>query len=318
MTPTTWLWIAFAVGILFVFAMDLGVLNRKAHTLTVKEAAGWSILWVTLALAFGAGVWLTRGRTSGIQFLSGYLIELSLSVDNVFLFCVIFTYFKIPAQYQHRVLYWGIISAVVMRGIMIFAGGKLLEHFHWLEYVFGAFLIYTGWRMYRTRNEDPDIGDSRILQWLRGRFPITQELHGQHFFAVINGVRHATPLLLVLALVEVTDVMFALDSIPAIFGITQDEFIVFTSNILAILGLRSMYFLLSGVMGMFHYLNVGLAFILAFVGVKMLLKIWGIEIGIETSLGIILGILTVAIVASVIKARRDAAMQPVNSSQIPS
>jgi tellurite resistance protein TerC len=298
------------VGIFFVFALDLGLLNRKAHTLTLKEAAGWSILWVTLALAFGAGVWYFRGRESGIQFLSGYLIELSLSVDNVFLFCVIFTYFKIPPQYQHRVLYWGIISAVIMRGIMIYAGAALLKQFHWLEYVFGAFLLYTGWKMFRSRHDDPDVGNSAILRWLRGRFPITQELHGQNFFVVLNGVRHATPLLLVLALVEITDVMFALDSIPAIFGITQDSFIVFTSNILAILGLRSMYFLLSGVIGMFHYLSVGLAFILGFVGVKMLLGIWHIDIPIENSLGVIIGILTVAIIASIVKARRERALQP--------
>ncbi len=305
MTPTALLWTAFIVGILFVFALDLGVLNRKAHTLTVKEAAGWSALWVALALAFGAGVWHFRGHADGMKFLSGYIIELSLSVDNVFLFCVIFTYFKIPALYQHRVLYWGIISAVVLRGIMICAGGALLEQFHWVEYIFGAFLIYTGYRMFRSRNDDPDIANSRILRWLRGHFPITQELHGQHFFAIVNGVRHATPLLLVLAMVEATDVIFALDSIPAIFGITQDEFIVFTSNILAILGLRSMYFLLSGVMGMFRYLPVGLAFILAFVGTKMLLKIWHIDVSIGLSLTIILGTLGVAVIASLAAAKRD-------------
>ena len=306
MTSTIWLWTVFIVGILFVFALDLGVLNRKAHSLTVKEAAGWSALWVALALAFGAGVWHFRGHADGMKFLSGYVIELSLSVDNVFLFCVIFTYFKIPAQYQHRVLYWGIISAVILRGIMIFAGGALLERFHWVEYIFGAFLIYTGYKMFRARNDDPDISTSPILRWLRGRFPITQELHGQHFFALVNGVRHATPLLLVLAMVEATDVVFALDSIPAIFGITHDEFIVFTSNILAILGLRSMYFLLSGVMGMFHYLSVGLSFILAFVGTKMLLKIWHVDVSIGLSLSIILGILVVAVVASIVKAKRDA------------
>ncbi len=310
MSSTNLLWIAFTVGILFVFALDLGVLNRKSHVLSIKEAAIWSVVWVVLALAFGAGVWYYKGQLAGMQFLSGYIIELSLSVDNVFLFVIIFSYFQIPAQYQHRVLYWGIISAVILRGIMIFAGGALLDRFHWVEYIFGAFLVYTGYRMYRSHNTTPDIANNVLLKWLRGRLPITDELHGQHFFATLNGIRHATPLLLVLILVEATDVVFALDSIPAIFGITRDRFIVFTSNILAILGLRSMYFLLSGVVEKFYYLSTGLAFILAFVGSKMLLKIWKIDVSIGISLGVIVGVLAVAVIASVIKAKNDVKPEP--------
>jgi tellurite resistance protein TerC len=301
----TALWAAFIVGIVILLALDMGVLHRKAHTMKFREAVIWSIVWVTLAMAFAAGVFYTKGRIKGMEFLAGYVIELSLSVDNVFLFIVIFKYFSVPAKYQHRILFWGILSAVVLRGVMILAGTALIKQFHWITYVFGAFLLFTAWKMFQHREETPDVGHSPVLLWLRRHIRLTQTIEGQNFLTRIDGKLYATPLFLVLALVETTDVLFALDSIPAIFGITDDGFIIFTSNILAILGLRSLYFLISGVMELFHYLSTGLSFVLGFVGLKMLLKAVHVDIPIGNSLFIIAMILTVSIVASLIKTRMD-------------
>ncbi|HZO87180.1 MAG TPA: TerC family protein [Chthonomonadaceae bacterium] len=301
----TILWIAFAVTILFFLALDLGVLHRQAHTVTLREAGLWSALWAGLAMAFAGGVFLFRGHTAGLQFLTGYVIELSLSVDNVFLFAVIFTYFQVPARYQHRVLSWGVFSAVVMRGIMIAAGAALFRQFAWIIYVFGAFLILTGIKLFLRRNERADISKNPLIRWLQRALPFTERYDGQKFFTQIDGVRYSTPLLLVLTLVESTDLLFALDSIPAVFAVTRDPFIVFTSNIFAILGLRSLYFLLAGIMGLFRYLSVGLSAILVFVGVKMLASAWGLHIPIEVSLPVIAGILALSIGASLLTAHRE-------------
>lgn len=299
------LWTGFILGIGFLLALDMGVLNRKAHAPSLREAATWSAVWVSLAMLFAAGVFHQKGSGLGMQFLTGYIVELSLSADNVFLFAIIFKYFRVPVKYQHRVLFWGILSAIAMRGIMILAGIKLIEQFHWMIYVLGGFLVYTGVRMFVHRNEEPDISQNRLLDWLRARIRLTDKFDGQNFLTVIDGKRYATPLFLVLIMIELTDLIFALDSIPAIIGITQNSFVVFTSNILAILGLRSLYFLLARVMDMFHYLSVGLSVILAFVGTKMLVSAWHIKIPIHYSLATIAAILMVSVVASLIRARRE-------------
>ena len=292
------LWIVFSIGFLLVFALDMGILNRKPHTPTLREAAIWSGVWLSLALAFAAGIFYEKGHTAGMQFLGGYVVELSLSADNVFLFAVIFKYFRTPPQIQHRALAWGIFSAIILRGVMIAAGAALISRFHWVEYVFGAFLVFTGIKMFLSRNETPDVSENRLLILAKQHLPVLDHYEGSQFFAVKNGKRTATLLFLVLLMIESTDVIFALDSIPAIFGITKDPFIVFTSNILAILGLRSLYFLLAGVMDKFHYLETGLAFVLAFVGVKMLAVAADVHIGLAGSLGVILGILIVSVIAS--------------------
>lgn len=300
------LWVGFTLGIAFLLALDMGVLHRKARALSFREAATWSAIWVSLAMVFAVGVFYHRGRVSGMEFLAGYIIELSLSVDNVFLFIVIFRYFGVPLRYQHRVLFWGILSAILLRGAMIVAGAALIHRFHWVTYLFGAFLIFTGWKMFQSREEAPDVGHSPVLRWLRRHLRITSTIESQSFFTRIDGRLYATPLFLVLALVETTDVLFALDSIPAIFGITRDPFIVFTSNILAILGLRSLYFLLSGVLELFQYLSTGLAFVLGFVGIKMLLTYWEIKIPIGISLGVVGLILGLSVFFSILRSRQEA------------
>ena len=295
------MWVGFGVLVVTVLAIDLGLFNRKAHVPTFREAALWSLVWVSLAVLFGAWVFISDGFELGIQFASGYLVELSLSVDNVFLFAVIFGHFGIERRYQHRLLFWGIIGAVVMRGIMIAAGTALINRFNWIVVLFGVFLIWTGIRMLMHRNRKADVGDMAVLRLLRRYFKITDTYDGQKFFTKINGVRHATPLFVVLVLVELTDLMFAIDSIPAVLAISRDPFIVFTSNVFAILGLRSFYFLLAGVMELFEYLTVGLAGVLVFVGIKML-GIWHIPT--IWSLAVIVLLLGSAVGASLIKARR--------------
>jgi len=296
----TLLWIGFATGILILLALDLGVFHRKAHAVPLREAATWSLVWFTLAMLFAGGVFYFRGVVSGMEFLTGYLIELSLSVDNVFLFAVIFTYFQVPPAYQHRVLFWGILSAIVLRGIMIAVGAALIARFHWIIYLFGGFLILTGVKMFLHRNRETDPGENALIRLLKRVVPLTDQYHGQRFFIRIDSRLLATPLFLVLSLVEFTDLMFAVDSIPAIFAVTRDPFIVFTSNVLAILGLRSLYFLLAGVMDRFQYLKVGLSAILVFVGFKML----GIvKIPILASLLVVVSILTISILASLWKTR---------------
>lgn len=296
----TILWIAFVGAVVPLLALDLGVFHRKAHVVRFKEALVWSVVWITLAMAFAGGVFYYRGTEDGINFLTGYIVEKSLSVDNVFLFAVIFTYFAVPPIYQHRVLFWGVMGAVVMRAIMITGGAALIKQYGWIVLIFGVFLIFTGIKMFLQREEEPDPSKSPLLGFLRRRMRVTNHYDGQKFFTHIDGKRYATPLFLTLVFVEFTDLIFAVDSIPAIFSITTDPFIVFTSNIFAILGLRALYFLLAGVMDLFRFLKVGLSVILVFVGVKMLIGHMGIVIHPGVSLGIITCILAASISASLL------------------
>jgi tellurite resistance protein TerC len=274
-----WLpWAGFAVFILFMLSLDLGLFNRKAHSVTYREASIWSAVWVSLALIFAAGVFYFYGRQSGTEFLTGYLIELSLSVDNLFVFLLLFSYFKVPGKFQHRVLFWGVLGALVMRMTMIFLGTELINRFEWIIYIFGAFLVYTGIKMFGQDEMAVDPEQNPIVRFIvNSRFvPISREYDEDKFFTTTStGARTGTLLFLVLIIVEVTDLVFAVDSIPAIFGITRDPFIIYTSNVFAILGLRSMYFLLAGVVEKFHYLKLGLAIVLTFIGVKMLLPLLG-------------------------------------------
>jgi tellurite resistance protein TerC len=263
------LWVGFTAVILTLLALDLFVFHRKAHTVSLKEAGLWTIGWVSLALLFNAFIYAWAGTDAGLEFTAGYLVELALSVDNMFVFALIFGMFAVPSAYQHRVLFWGILGALVMRFIFILTGAALLETFHWIIYVFGAFLIFTGIKILRQKEHTMDLEHNLVLRTFRRFVPMTSEYHGQRFTIVQAGKRLATPLLAVLVLVEATDLVFALDSVPAIFAITDDPFIVYTSNVAAILGLRSLYFLLAGIMDRFHYLKVGLGAVLVFVGIKM-------------------------------------------------
>lgn len=276
MTPVEyplWVWLFFFSVVLVALFVDIGIVNRHSHAPTRKETIGWSIVWVSLALAFNAFVFWQFGLAKAKLFFTGYLIELSLSVDNLFIFLLIFTYFKVPKKYQHRVLFWGIIGALVMRMIMIFAGAELVERFHWIIYVFGAFLVYTGLNMFRDTDDNFEPHESAIVKFVTKYVRISKHYDGEKFIVVKDGVRSGTLLLLVLITVEFTDLIFAVDSIPAIFGITTDRFIVYTSNIFAILGLRTFFFLLADLADRFHYLKIGLAFVLTFIGVKMLLPL---------------------------------------------
>jgi tellurite resistance protein TerC len=285
-----------------MLALDLGVLNRKAHAVTYREAATWSAVWVTLALIFAAIVFWKTDRQTGLEFLTGYVIELSLSVDNLFVFLLIFSYFKVPAKYQHRVLFWGVMGALIMRMTMIAIGATLVKEFHWVLYIFGAFLIYTGFKMLRQDEAHANPEDNPLVRFTTRLIPITRHYEGEKFFTVVNGKKMGTLLLLVLVIVEVSDLVFAVDSIPAIFGITTNPFIVYTSNVFAILGLRSLYFLLAGVVEKFHYLKMGLAIVLMFVGVKMLSEGYIIEhLGLskETIIAVSLGFVFVVLLSSV-------------------
>lgn len=268
-----WVWLFFFGIVLVALFVDIGIVNRKAHAPTRRETFVWSAVWVSLALAFNAFVFWQFGLTHAQLFLTGYLIELSLSVDNLFVFLLIFGFFKVPRKYQHRVLFWGIMGALVMRMIMIFAGAELVERFHWIIYVFGAFLVYTGLHMFKDQDEHFEPHESALVKFATRFIRISRHYDGEKFFVVKDGVRTGTLLLLVLITVEVTDLVFAVDSIPAIFGITTDRFIVYTSNIFAILGLRTFFFLLADLADRFHFLKFGLAFILTFIGVKMLLPL---------------------------------------------
>lgn len=312
MGDSLWLWVGFNAFVLAMLAIDLGVFNRKAHTPSFKEAAGWTVVWVTLAAVFAGMLFFWQGTQKTLEFTTGYLIEYSLSVDNIFVFVLLFTYFKVPSQYQHRVLFWGILGALIMRGTMIVIGAALLERFEWIIWIFGAFLIFTGIRMaFQDEKEEVDAEGNPLVRLL-GRFmPITDKYHGQKFTVREAGKLVATPLLVVLLIVESTDLIFAVDSIPAIFAVTRDPFIVYTSNVFAILGLRSLYFLLAGVVDKFYYLRYALAIILTFVGVKMLTPaVTGLfmdheyHIPIYLSLGVIIGTLGIAVIASWIRARR--------------
>ncbi|HNP85976.1 MAG: TerC family protein [Chloroflexi bacterium SZAS-1] len=316
-----WMWIGFNLFVLAMLALDLGVFHRHAHTVSVKEATIWSVVWISLALVFNAGIyffWQQLVPTSAysnsdaaLSFFTGYLIEKSLSVDNIFVFVLIFSYFSVPPQYQHRILFWGIIGALLMRAALILVGATLIKEFHWIIWVFGAFLIFTGIKMAFHKNEELHPEQNPLIKLFRRLMPVTNTYEGSRFFVRQAGKLMATPLFLVLLMIESTDLIFAVDSIPAIFAVTQEPFIVYTSNVFAILGLRSLYFLLAGVMDKFYYLKLGLSVVLTFVGVKMLMPdlsalLTGISYKIPTlvSLGVVAGILIVAVIASLLRARR--------------
>jgi tellurite resistance protein TerC len=296
-------WVAFNAFVITMLALDLGVFHRKAHVVGMKEALGWSAVWIAMALVFNVWVWFQLGPQKGTEFLTGYLIEKSLSVDNVFVFAVLFTFFGIPAQYQHRVLFWGIFGALVMRAVMIFAGAALIQNFTWVIYVFAALLIFTGIKMVTGKHEAIDPEKNIALKLLRRFMPVSKEFHGQKFFIRNNGVLTATPLFAVLICIEMTDLVFAIDSIPAIFAITQDTFIVYTSNVFAILGLRALYFALSGLLPYFHFLKYGLGVILVFVGIKMSLAHSAYKIDTMVSLVVVASILVISVIASVVHRR---------------
>ena len=300
MTDTLWLWIGFNVFILAMLALDLGVFHRKSHAVTLKEALTWTGVWVALALIFNAGLWHFAGSAKALEFFTGYVIEKSLSIDNVFVFALLFSYFSVPTQYQHKVLFWGIIGALVMRGIMIALGAALITKFGWIIYIFGGFLILTGIKMILKREEEIHPERNPVVRLFKKFMPVTPEYRGDKFFVRDNGLLMATPLFVVLLLVEFTDLIFAVDSIPAIFAVTTDPFIVYTSNVFAILGLRSLYFALVGVMDKFHYLKIGLGAVLSFVGVKMLLAHSPWKIDTAVSLGVIVLILAISVICSLL------------------
>ncbi|MEO1435353.1 MAG: TerC family protein [Bacteroidota bacterium] len=314
----TAIWIGFGLLILALLALDLGVLNKKDHTPTTKEALGWTSLWVSLSLMFSIFVyyayqngWVNNidglsGQEAVIKYLTGYLVEQSLSMDNIFVIAIIFGYFQIPPQFQHRVLFWGILGAVVFRGLMIGLGTVLIHQFSWIIYVFGALLLYSAYKMWRSGEEEIDLKDNPTMKLIRRFFPVTTELDGHNLFIRRMGVLAATPLFVALMVVETTDIMFAFDSIPAIFGITTDPFLVFTSNIFAILGLRSLYFVLASVMDKFKYLKPALIFILFFVGVKMILGHSGlIHFPEWSSLAVVVLALGIGVIASILTAPKE-------------
>jgi tellurite resistance protein TerC len=320
MVDTVWVWVGFNLLVLTLLALDLGVFHREAHEVSLREAAIWSVVWIALAMTFNVALYLfwdqimpnsgLSANDAGLAFLTGYLIEKALSVDNIFVFVLIFSYFAVPAKYQHRVLFWGILGALIMRGTMIAAGAALIKQFHWIIWVFGVFLIFTGIRMATSQDEQIEPEKNPVVRMFRRFMPISDRYDGQKFLTRQNGILMATPLLLVLVMVETTDLIFAVDSIPAIFAVTQDPFIVYTSNVFAILGLRALYFVLAGVVHLFHYLKLGLSVVLSFVGIKMLLPdlsaaLIGVSWKIPTavSLGVVATIIGVSIVASLIRAR---------------
>lgn len=299
-------WIVFNAVIFAMLALDLGVFNKRAHKISVKEALLWSSVWITLAMIFNVFVYFEFGKTKALEFLTGYVIEYSLSVDNIFVFILIFTFFSVKPQYQHKILFWGILGALIMRGIFIFAGIALITKFHWIVIIFGGFLIYSGFKMLFQKEEvsvEPE--KNKIVRLFRKFLPVTETLHGNSLFIKQNKKLYATPLFLVLLVIESSDLIFAVDSIPAVLAISKSTFIVYTSNIFAILGLRSLYFAVSGIMGYFRYLKVGLAIVLSFVGFKMLASYFHFEIPIFLSLAIIISILLISILASVIIKKKE-------------
>ncbi|HVN14977.1 MAG TPA: TerC family protein [Anaerolineales bacterium] len=322
MEEPIWLWTAFNFFVLLMLALDLGVFHRKAHAVSAKEALTWTAVWIGLALTFNAGIYFFWNRIipnssysnteAALAFFTGYLIEKSLSVDNIFVFILIFSFFAVPAAYQHRVLFWGILGALVMRGTLILVGVALLEQFHWVIYLFGAFLIFTGIRMAFHRDEEIHPEKNPVVRFFRKLVPVTENFERDKFFIRRAATWMATPLFLVLLIIESTDLVFAVDSIPAIFAVTRDPFIVYTSNVFAILGLRAMYFLLADVMGKFEYLKLGLSAVLTFVGVKMVIAdLYKIPVGL--SLVVVAGILAASIIISLRKARRQAVkLNPTN------
>ncbi len=306
---TWWMWAGFFIFVVLMIAADLLLLGGgRSHRVTVREALGWSLVWIALALAFNALLWWHLDGTAGrdiandkaTEFFTGYLIEKSLAVDNIFVWLMLFGYFAIPPEFQRRVLLYGVLGAVVMRTVMILLGAWLIAQFHWILYLFGAFLLATGAKMLWFADHQPDLENNPVLRWMRGHLKITKTLDGERFFVLREGVRYATPLFLVLVLVEVTDLIFAVDSIPAIFAITEDPFIVLTSNVFAILGLRAMYFLLADFASRFSLLKYGLALVLIFIGAKMLVVEF-VTIPVAWSLGVVAAILAVSVVASLMR-----------------
>ena len=309
---TPWHWAGFILCVLIFLALDLGLFHRRARVIKFREAAAWSAVWFALAMAFAGAMAHWRGREEAVQFTTGYIIELSLSLDNILVIALIFAWFRIPVQFQHRLLFWGIFGALVMRGAMIAAGAELIRQFDWVLYVFGAFLVFAGFKMLFSGQETVQPEKSLALRLARKCFAVTPDLDGRRFFTRLDGRLALTPLALVLLLIETTDLIFAVDSVPAVFSVTRTAFIVFTSNIFAIIGLRSMYFLLAGALGYFRCLKIGLSFVLAFIGVKMLLdphdhppRWFQIEIPTGVSLLVVAAILSISIALSVTAAKRD-------------
>jgi tellurite resistance protein TerC len=304
MIDTTYLWIGFNVFVLIMLALDLGVFHRKSHEVNIKEALIWSFVWIALAMVFNYGIYTYMGKVKALEFFTGYVLEKSLSVDNIFVFILVFSFFKVPSLYQHKILFWGVFGALVMRIILIFSGVALLTKFHWLIYVFGAFLIFTGIKMLFQKDGHTEPDKNILVKLFKKVYPVTNEYHGDKFFVKLDGRKFATPMFVVLLVIEFTDLVFAVDSIPAILAITNDTFIVYTSNVFAILGLRSLYFALSGVMKYFRFLKVGLSVILVFVGVKMMIVDF-FKFPIMLSLGVIIGILAISVIASLIKPKTE-------------
>ena len=301
-----WMWVGFVVLVLVMLAVDMFLLGRQgAHKVSVKEALGWSVVWVSLAMLFNGALWWYLDGQMGreianqkaLEFFTGYLIEKSLAVDNIFVFLMIFSYFAVPPEYQRRVLLYGVLGAIIMRAVMILLGAMLIAKFHWILYLFGLFLLFTGIKMFFFADAKSDLEKNPLLRWMRGHMKITNEYHGEKFFVVKEGIRYATPMFLVLMLIEFSDLIFAVDSIPAIFAVTEDPFIVFTSNIFAILGLRAMYFLLADVAERFHLLKYGLALVLMFIGVKMLI-VDLYKIPVLLALGVVAAILATSVILS--------------------
>jgi tellurite resistance protein TerC len=329
-----WMWVGFNLFVLALLALDLGVFHRKAHAVSVREATIWSVIWISLSMLFNLGIYFFwhdlvpaspySNGDAALAFFTGYLIEKSLSVDNIFVFVLIFSYFSVPPKYQHRVLFWGILGALVMRAALILVGAALIKEFHWVIWIFGAFLIFTGIRMAFHKDEELHPEDNPLVKLVKRFMPVTHDYRGARFFVREAGKLMATPLLLVLLIVESTDLLFAVDSIPAIFAVTQDPFIVYTSNVFAILGLRSLYFLLAGVIHKFHYLKLGLSAVLTFVGLKMLMPelselVTGVAYKIPTllSLGVVAAILAIAVAASLLRARRLGDLADGETPQVP-
>lgn len=302
-------WVSFLLFVFFLFVLDLGVFHRKHHEIKVREALLLSAFWIALSLLFNVGVYFLHGKTRALEFLAGYVIEKSLSMDNIFVFLVIFKYFSVPAQYQHKVLFWGIIGALAMRAIFIAVGVTLIHKFHWVIYVFGVFLIFTGYKMLTQKEKEIHPEKNPLLKLFKKFMPVVNHYDEAKFFTKENGKRCATPLFVVLLVIETTDVIFAVDSIPAILAISRDPFIVYTSNVFAILGLRALYFALAGIMPLFHYLHYGLSAILIFVGAKMLITdIYKVPIGI--ALGVVAGILLLSILVSVLFSKKEEDILP--------
>jgi tellurite resistance protein TerC len=307
MIATIYVWIGFLAFVLLMLALDLGVFHRKSHEVKIKEALIWSVVWISMAMVFNYGIYVFMGEVKAMEFLTGYVIEKSLSIDNLFVFIMIFSYFNVDKKYQHKVLFWGILGALIMRSIFIFAGVALINKFHWIIYIFGAFLIFTGVKMLFQKDEKMDPNKNPLVKLFKRFYPVTDTMHGDRFFVKINAKTFATPLFVVLLLVEFTDLIFAVDSIPAIMAITSDPFIIFTSNVFAILGLRALYFALAGITQYFHYIKYGLSAILVFVGLKMAMVDF-YKIPVMISLFTILGILVISVVASLLFPKKEVAL----------